>query len=128
MDSDLVFQVKCTIFWINRDLRVHLDLYAPNFPRSTSKFLFFTKVVKKHGSRCFTEICNFWIQCFCQKLVLHNWDGFCFLNQKRLQHRVFWTKKYMDVKSTYRYFWKSTQNKSKYTLKSLLSQNMVHFT
>ena len=54
--------------------------------------------------------------------------GFVFLNQKRLQHRVFWTKKYMDVKSTYRYFWKSTQNKSKYTLKSLLSQNMVHFT
>ena len=37
-------------------LRLHSDLYASDFPKSTSKDLLFTKVVRKHGSRCFTSM------------------------------------------------------------------------
>ena len=36
--------------------RVHLDLYAPDLSKSTSKYLLFKKGVRKHGSRCFTAI------------------------------------------------------------------------
>ena len=35
MRTDFVLQVKCTIFWLNRGLMVYLDLYAPDFPKST---------------------------------------------------------------------------------------------
>ena len=28
LDPDFVVQVKCTIFWLNRGLRVYLDLYG----------------------------------------------------------------------------------------------------
>ena len=64
MCTDFVCQVKYTISWLNRDLRVYLDLYAPDFPKSTSKYLLFTKVVRKHVSRCFTQVCHLWIQSF----------------------------------------------------------------
>ena len=37
MCTDFVLQVKCTIVWLNRDLMVYLDLYAPDFPKSNSK-------------------------------------------------------------------------------------------
>ena len=60
----LCFQVTCTIFWLNISFRVHLDLYVPDFPKSTSKYLLFTKDVRKHGSRCFTAMYHFWIPCF----------------------------------------------------------------
>ena len=40
MNPDFVVQIKCTIFWLNRGLSVNLDLYAPDFPKSTSKYLF----------------------------------------------------------------------------------------
>ena len=53
MYTDFVLQVKCTIFWLNSGLMVYLDLYAPDFPKSTSKYLL---LVKKHGSRCFTAM------------------------------------------------------------------------
>ena len=33
MDCDYVFQVKCTIFWLNRGVRVYFNLYAPDFSR-----------------------------------------------------------------------------------------------
>ena len=40
LDPNFVVGVKCTIFWLKRGLRVYLDLYAPYFPKSTSKYLF----------------------------------------------------------------------------------------
>ena len=60
----LFFQVKCTIFWLNRCLRVYFDLYAPYFPKSTYKCFFFIKVVRKLGPRCFTAMYHFRMQCF----------------------------------------------------------------
>ena len=41
MGTDFVFQAKCTIFWLNRSLRVHLDLYAPDLYKITTKYYFF---------------------------------------------------------------------------------------
>ena len=38
MCTDFVLQVKFTIFWLNRGLRVYLDLYASDFPKSTSQY------------------------------------------------------------------------------------------
>ena len=38
MFTDFVLKVKCTIFWLNRGLMVYLDFYAPDFPKSTSKY------------------------------------------------------------------------------------------
>ena len=32
---------KCNIFWLNIGLRVYLDLYLMNFPKSTSKYFIF---------------------------------------------------------------------------------------
>ena len=40
MDPDFVVWVKCTIFCLNRGLSVYLGLYAPDFPKNTSKYLF----------------------------------------------------------------------------------------
>ena len=40
MDNDFVVQVKCVICWLNRGLRVYLDLDEPDFPESTCKYLF----------------------------------------------------------------------------------------
>ena len=51
-------------------LRVYLDLYVPDFPKSTSKYLFCTKVVTKHGFRCFTAMCTFWLNWFFLSLHL----------------------------------------------------------
>ena len=68
MCTDFVCQGKCTISWLNRGLRVYLDSDAPDFPKSTSKYLLFTKVVRKHGSRCFTAICYLWSQSFYKEL------------------------------------------------------------
>ena len=53
------FVLKFTIFWHNRGFRVYLDFYAPDFSKITSSYFFFTKVVSKNGSRCFTAICTF---------------------------------------------------------------------
>ena len=48
MHRDFVVQAKCTIFWFNRGLRVHFDLYVPYFitswyqkqsPLSVSRFV-----------------------------------------------------------------------------------------
>ena len=64
MDPDFVVHVKCTIFWLNGGLRVSLDLFARDFPKSSSQYLFCTEVVRKHGFRCFTAMCTFWIKCF----------------------------------------------------------------
>ena len=35
---DFVVQVKYTIFWLTLGLRVYLDFYAPELPKSTSKY------------------------------------------------------------------------------------------
>ena len=48
MDPDFVVQVKYTIFWLNIGLRVYLDLYAPDFSKTTSKYLF-VSVLVYHG-------------------------------------------------------------------------------
>ena len=42
MDPDFVVLVKSTIFWLNWGLRVHMDLYALDFPKCSSKDLFAT--------------------------------------------------------------------------------------
>ena len=42
MCTDFVFQVKFIIFWLNRGLMVHLNLYAPDFPKIISKYLYST--------------------------------------------------------------------------------------
>ena len=68
MCTDFVCQVKCTISWLNRGLRVYLDLYVLDFPKSTSKYLLSTKVVRKHGSRCFTAMCYLRIQSFWKEI------------------------------------------------------------
>ena len=47
MDPDFVVQGKFTIFWLNRGLKVDLDLDAPDFPKSISKYLFCTEVIRK---------------------------------------------------------------------------------
>ena len=41
-DTNFVFQVKCTIFWLKRVLKVHLDLdlYAPDVSKITSEYFF----------------------------------------------------------------------------------------
>ena len=39
MDPEFVVQVKCIIFLLNIDLRVYLDFYVPDFPKSTFKYL-----------------------------------------------------------------------------------------
>ena len=35
------FKVKYTIFWLNIGLRVYINLYVQDFPKSTSKYFFF---------------------------------------------------------------------------------------
>ena len=65
----LFFQVKCTMFWLKRGFKVHLVLYVPDFSKSTSEYLVFTKEVRKHGSRCFTAMFNFWMQCFKKNIL-----------------------------------------------------------
>ena len=39
MYTDFVFELKCTIFWLKRGLRVHFYLYATDIPKSISKNL-----------------------------------------------------------------------------------------
>ena len=64
MDPDFVVPVKCTIFWMNRGVRVYLDLYAPDFSKSYYKSFVCTEVVRKNGFWFFTAMCTFWkIQC-----------------------------------------------------------------
>ena len=46
MGTDFFLQVKCTIFWLNIGLRVYLDLYVPDFPKSTSKYFWPKKMEK----------------------------------------------------------------------------------
>ena len=48
MDPDIIVQVKGTIFWPNRGLRVYLDMYAPDFPKSTYKYLFCIEIIREH--------------------------------------------------------------------------------
>ena len=61
MNTDFVFEVKFTIIWLNGGSSLYLDLHEPDFPKSTSKYLCCTKVVRKHG--CFTVMRIFWMQC-----------------------------------------------------------------
>ena len=49
-------------------LRVYLDMYESDFPKSTSKSLFGNKVVRKHGFRCFTAMCTSRMQFLFQKI------------------------------------------------------------
>ena len=68
--TDFVCQVKCTIFWLKRGLNVHLNLFLPDFSKSTFEYLLFTKVIRKHGSRRFTAI-NFLLDAmFLNRIIL----------------------------------------------------------
>ena len=132
MDPDFVVEVKCTIFWLNKGLRLYFDLFAPDFPKSTSKYLFCTEVFTKHGFRCFTVMCNFRRQCFLEELfwaaksfilfqtyvvnvilTFFNNNKFkwleWFLKQECLPNRVFCThkKKYWGQNGTLKYFLKN---------------------
>ena len=40
MDPDFVGNVKCALFWPDRGLRVYLDLYVPDHPKTSSKYPF----------------------------------------------------------------------------------------
>ena len=44
-----------------------MDLYAPDFQKSSVKDFFCTEVLRKHGFRCFTAMCIFWMECFLKK-------------------------------------------------------------
>ena len=59
---------------LNRGLSVYLGLYPPDFQKSFSKYLCFTKVVRKHGIKCFTAMCKFSMQCFSKSFseLLHH--------------------------------------------------------
>ena len=61
---DFIILVKGTIFWPNRVWKVYLDFNAPDFPKSSSNYLFCTEVDIMHGFRCFTAMCSFWLHCF----------------------------------------------------------------
>ena len=45
MHCDFVVQVKCTIFWLNIDLRVNFDLYAQKVPKNPYKCFFVVEKV-----------------------------------------------------------------------------------
>ena len=59
MGTNFDFQVKSTIFWLNRGLTVYLYLYEPDFPKSTYKYLCCTKIFRKPGlspsQQCFVK-------------------------------------------------------------------------
>ena len=41
MCTDFVLQVKWSTFWVNRGLRVYLDLYVTDFLKGTSKYFLY---------------------------------------------------------------------------------------
>ena len=43
--TDFVVKVKCTIFWLNRGLRIYLDMYVLDFQKSTSKHLSYLRTL-----------------------------------------------------------------------------------
>ena len=45
MYSDFVVELKSSKFWINRGLRVYLDLYALNFQKFTFKYMLYPSTV-----------------------------------------------------------------------------------
>ena len=50
MHTDFVANVKFTIFWLNRGLRVYSDLYEPDLEKKTYFFYFFH--AKKPNLKC----------------------------------------------------------------------------
>ena len=66
-DVDFILQLKLAIFFLNKGLNVYLDLCAPDFPKSSSKYLYCTKVGRKHRFKFGTAMCSFWMQCFLKK-------------------------------------------------------------
>ena len=54
MDLDFVGQVRCTIFLLNRDLKVYLDLYVADFTKCTSQFPFGLNIKKIQNKYMFT--------------------------------------------------------------------------
>ena len=87
----------------NISFRVKLDLYAPDFPKSTFKYLLFIKVVRKHGSRCFIAMYRFWMHWF----FLNNYSELLnHLNFSKLKSKMFiltkfsifcWPKSFLHV-------------------------------
>ena len=47
-------QIKCPMSRLKRGFRVYFYLYAPDFPKSTTKRLWCTKLGKRPGFKCFT--------------------------------------------------------------------------
>ena len=55
---NLLFKQNAPYFWLNKGLRVYLDMYVPGFP------------AKKLRYRYFRAMCNFWKQCFAYRIIL----------------------------------------------------------
>ena len=157
MDPDFVLHVKCTIFWLNRGLRVYFDLHPPDFPKSTSKYLvgLITFLVQNiqfwrrlwfnnhsnNGKHIFEEkkvnFCQQYVDIIslekCEWLRRSEYfiKNHCIAKVSlAVKHlRPYFLTIYKCTKQGLRStFWKSSAYKSKHTLKPLLSQNMVHFT
>ena len=56
MHCDFSVRVKCTIFGLNRGLRVHFDLYVQDFFKIMSKYFLSIKVGRRHGFRWYTTM------------------------------------------------------------------------
>ena len=50
--ADFVPQGKCTIFWLNRGLRVYLDLYVLDFPQNISKYVLYPSTLYSKTLYC----------------------------------------------------------------------------
>ena len=137
MGTDFLCQVKCPIVQLNKDLRVHLDLHALDFHKSTSQYFFFLPKQLESmdigaSQQCVTFGCNVVLMNYFELLnninfskiiyCTYYWlifsffflqNGFaCYLFQKIIQNTLSWTKKCQGVKSTYRYFLENTAHAS----------------
>ena len=156
MCTDFVLQVKFTIFWLNRGLRVYLDLYASDFPKSTSQYFlhpstfksqtpyfggFFGKrnhpnhvkyILAKKEESFVKNTFNIWVWTSLNDWIAQNNSLFKYCIQKWLIAVKHLDPCFLTTLVKYKYLeiilGKSGAYKSKCTLKPLLSQNMVNFT
>ena len=61
MGSDFNLLVKCTIFGLNRGLRIYLDLYGTDYPKITSKYFSFPSTLQSIFKVFFVTKKNFQI-------------------------------------------------------------------
>ena len=66
--GQFVSSLRQQLQWHDKTPFLQLGLYAPDCPKSTSKYLLFTTVVRKHASRFLTAMYNFGMQCAFKQL------------------------------------------------------------